>query len=141
MSFLPKPVHGHIPIWVGGHTAPAFRRAAKYGDGLHAAFTPIEDLRRHWAAVHTECETIGRDPAELELSTRVYLDPDGRMEPSKSLQGSADQIAEAVAVWTEAGVSHLILEPVARGGAEGRLDLIRRFVADIRPLISGASAG
>ena len=47
VSFLPKPVHGHIPIWIGGHTAPAFRRAAKYGDGLHAAFTPIDELRQH----------------------------------------------------------------------------------------------
>jgi probable F420-dependent oxidoreductase len=135
ISFLPKPVHGHIPIWVGGHTASAFRRAARYGDGLHAAFTPVEELARHWAAVRSECEKIDRDPDELQLSTRVYLDPEGRMEPTKSLQGGAGQLAEAVAQWAEAGVAHLILDPVARGGSEGRLELIRWFVNDVRPLI------
>ena len=136
VSFLPKPVGRHIPIWVGGHTAPAFRRAAKYGDGLHAAFTPIEDLRLHWAAVQAECEKIDRDPGELELSTRIYLDPDGRMEPAKSLQGDDAALAAGVAQWAEVGVSHLILDPVTGGGARGRLALIRRFMTDVRPLIA-----
>ena len=33
-GFQPKPAQKpHPPIWVGGHTGPAIRRAAKYGDG------------------------------------------------------------------------------------------------------------
>ncbi len=33
-GFQPKPVQSpHPPIWIGGHTGPAIRRAAKYGDG------------------------------------------------------------------------------------------------------------
>ena len=33
-GFQPKPVQKpHPPIWIGGHTNPAIRRAAKYGDG------------------------------------------------------------------------------------------------------------
>ena len=32
VGFLPKPVQKpHPPIWVGGHTRPAFRRIARYG--------------------------------------------------------------------------------------------------------------
>jgi hypothetical protein len=73
----------------------------------------------------------------LELSARVYLDPEGRMEPAKSLQGDDAELAASVARWAEAGVSHLIVEPVAGGGATGRLELIRRFATDVRPLIAG----
>jgi len=135
VAFLPKPVQGHIPVWVGGNSAAAFRRVAKYGDGLHAAFTPLAELREHWAAVRVECEKIKRDPASLVLSTRLYLDPDGTMEPEKSVQGDAAQMIETVSRWAEAGVSHLVLDPVARGGAQGRLEAIRRFVADVRPQI------
>jgi alkanesulfonate monooxygenase SsuD/methylene tetrahydromethanopterin reductase-like flavin-dependent oxidoreductase (luciferase family) len=31
-SFLPKPVHNHIPIWVGGESNIALRRTVRYGD-------------------------------------------------------------------------------------------------------------
>ena len=35
MKVQPKPAHP-IPIWVGGRSEPAFRRAAARGDGFHA---------------------------------------------------------------------------------------------------------
>ena len=41
IGFQPKPVQQpHPPIWVGGHTGPALRRAAELGDGStdHAWF-------------------------------------------------------------------------------------------------------
>jgi len=133
VTFLPKPVHGHIPVWVGGHSERAFQRVARYGDGLHAAFTPLDALAQHWASVHRACEGIGRDPGELELSTRLYLDPDARMDAAVSLQGDDDDIAAAIAPWAELGVTHIVLDPVARGGAAGRLELVQRFASQIRP--------
>lgn len=33
--FLPKPVHGSIPIWVGGNIRTAVRRTTRWGDGWH----------------------------------------------------------------------------------------------------------
>ncbi len=73
------------------------------------------------------------------LSTRVYLDPGGRMDAAKSLQGGDAELVASIERWAEVGVSHLILEPVAGGGAQGRMDLIRRFVGDVRPLIAEGS--
>jgi len=52
----PLPISKDLPIWVGGNSAPAYRRAAKYGDGF---FGPVEGFAEYAAAV----EELG-DPAK-----------------------------------------------------------------------------
>jgi probable F420-dependent oxidoreductase len=131
VGFEPKPVQQPVPIWVGGATDAAFRRVARFGHGFHAAFQPLEVVAREWQAVQAACEDIDRDPAELTLSLRLYLDPEGRMEPEKSVAGEPEQMRERIAQLTEAGVRHVLLDPVARGGVAGRLDAVRQFMADV----------
>lgn len=131
VGFSPKPEARRIPVWVGGSSAAAFRRTARFGDGFHAAFEPVDRVAEEWAEIGAACEAIDRDRGEIELSVRVYLDPEGRMEPAKSLQGSADQMADTVARWREIGVTHLGLDVVAAGGSAGRLDALRAFMADV----------
>lgn len=133
VGFSPKPPDRTIPIWVGGSSAAAFRRAARFGDGFHAAFEPIERVSNEWAEIETACQAIGRDRGELDLSVRLYLDPESRMEGPKSIQGSADRMAETVGRWREIGVTHLGLDVVAPGGAAGRLDAFRAFMTDVAP--------
>jgi probable F420-dependent oxidoreductase len=66
----PKPVQTpHPPIVVGGHAAPALRRAARFGDGwygfgltVEAAALAVQDLRRLRAPT-------GRPPLEISLTT------------------------------------------------------------------------
>jgi len=133
VGFEPKPIQQPVPVWVGGSTDAAFRRAARFGHGFHAAFQPLEVVRDEWRAVHAACEAIDRDPGELTLSVRLYLDPDSRMEPEKSVAGSAAQMRERMDQLAEAGVRHVLLDPVARGGVAGRLDAVRQFMADVAP--------
>lgn len=131
VGFEPKPIQQPVPVWVGGATPAAFRRTARFGHGFHAAFQPIEVVRDEWRAVGAACEAIGRDPAELTLSLRLYLDPDARMEPAKSVAGSPQQMRDRLAELTAAGVQHVLLDPVAKGGVEGRLDAVRQFMTDV----------
>ena len=35
-----------IPIWIGGHSEPAYRRSVRLGDGWHGAFQSPERPRR-----------------------------------------------------------------------------------------------
>ena len=133
VGFSPKPPNGRIPIWVGGNSPAAFRRTARFGDGFHAAFEPIERVTEEWAQIGEACEAAGRDRGEIELSVRVYLDPAAAMEAPKSLQGSPDQMADTVGRWAEIGVTHLGLDVVAGGGSAGRLDALRAFMADVAP--------
>jgi probable F420-dependent oxidoreductase len=62
----PKPVGGSVPIVIGGHTKGAARRAARHGDG----FFPARDdkLEECLAEIKAECDRIGRDPGEIEIT-------------------------------------------------------------------------
>ena len=133
VGFSPKPIQQPVPVWVGGSTTAAFRRTARFGQAFHAAFEPQETVAAEWAGVGEQCDEIGRDRSEIELSTRLYLDPEARMGAGVSLQGSAEQMIDTVAQWAGIGVSHLLLDVVGPGGADGRLDILRAFMADVAP--------
>lgn len=133
VGFEPKPVQSPFPIWVGGSTPAAFRRAARFGQAFHAAFQPREELASAWSQIQRECEAIGRDPAELSFSLRIYLDPACAMPASKSIAGGKDQMLETIGNLREMGISHLLLDPVARGGVPGRLDAVCAFMEDVAP--------
>ena len=140
LGLQPKPPQGHVPVWVGGSTEPAFRRAARYGDGFHAAFTPAAELAEQWARVRALCEQRGRDPATVELSARVYLDPTGTARPDVSVAGGSEQMLEQIAAYGAIGVSHLLLDITAPGGVAGRTEAMRRFAAEIMPKVPAMPA-
>lgn len=47
LNMQPKPVQSPLPIFLGGHSRPALRRAAAVGDGWLAARMTPDDLREH----------------------------------------------------------------------------------------------
>lgn len=135
VGFSPKPIQETVPIWVGGNSTAAFARTARYGHAFHAAFQPVETVAEEWSGVGRQCELVGRDRAELELSCRLYLDPEGHMDAPVALQGSAEQMIDTVGAWTEIGTDHLLLDVVGSGGPDGRLDKLRAFMADVAPRV------
>ena len=131
VRFEPKPIQNPVPIWVGGNSPGAFRRAARYGQGFHAAFQPLSIIEKQINEVKRCCEAINRDPDELTWSTRVYLDPDSLMESSKSIAGSRQQMLSTIAQMEAIGLSHVVLDPVAPGGITGRLEAVERFMLEV----------
>jgi probable F420-dependent oxidoreductase len=131
VGFEPKPVQQPVPVWVGGATPAAFRRAARYGHGFHAAFQPLDVVRREWGEVRAACEALGRDPDELTLSLRLYLDPDSVMPAETSVAGDAAAMLDRLGELARAGVRHVVVDPVARGGQPGRLEAVRAFMTDV----------
>lgn len=63
----PKPVAGRVPIVIGGHTKGAARRAARLGDGFFPARPDTLDACLE--EIRSECDRIGRDPGEIEITT------------------------------------------------------------------------
>jgi alkanesulfonate monooxygenase SsuD/methylene tetrahydromethanopterin reductase-like flavin-dependent oxidoreductase (luciferase family) len=133
VGFEPKPIQTPVPVWVGGNTDAAYRRAARYGSGLHAAFEPRDVVAEAWQQVLRHTEALGRDPAAMTLSVRLYLDTVGSMDPAKSIHGSPAEMQDQVARWGEIGVGHLVLDPVAPGGIPGRRDAALAFAESVLP--------
>lgn len=133
VGFSPKPPDRRIPVWVGGNSPAAYRRTARFADGFHAAFEPVERVAEEWRDIGQACEAAKRDRSEITLSVRLYLDPAAAMKSEVSLQGSVDQMVDTVGRWRDIGVDHLGLDVVAAGGSAGRLDALRAFMADVAP--------
>jgi alkanesulfonate monooxygenase SsuD/methylene tetrahydromethanopterin reductase-like flavin-dependent oxidoreductase (luciferase family) len=89
----PKPVQKpHPPIWVGGESGPALRRAARIGDAWYPIGTnpqnPLDSLARLKAQMdRLRRLTIeaGRDPKTVGLSLRVTVF--GETAPARASDG------------------------------------------------------
>ena len=83
--FEPKPVQQpHPPIWVGGESTPAMRRAVRHGDAWHPIYSnprhPLDTLARMADAIkrlRRLAEENNRDPASVGIAT-ILRQLDGR---------------------------------------------------------------
>jgi probable F420-dependent oxidoreductase len=116
VDFLPKPVQRpHPPLWIGGRSDAAVRRAARSGDAWHPSHLTVDELRRQIPQLRAECERAGRSPEEVTVATRRKLvrapsAPDAEAEADRVLQGDPGAIAATVAELEQVGVAHLIVE-------------------------------
>lgn len=67
-----------VPLYVGGHSAPAIRRATRSADGWIGAQLGVGDLRQMVHDLHAALEEQGRDPVAFEIKATplVLADPD-----------------------------------------------------------------
>lgn len=115
IEFSPKPLQEEgIPIWIGGHTARALRRAVAFGQQWHpiglrppAGLDPTE-LGRLREKLIRFCEEGGRNPESLGIAFRC---PANFSESSNQLlSGSPAQWVEDLAAYHAVGVGHITLD-------------------------------
>jgi probable F420-dependent oxidoreductase len=106
IAFNPK---GHVPIWCGGESAGAQRRAATHGDAWFPYFarvTPDELARRY---DNVKRQAGGRD-VQLNCCLSVEVtDQPVTQEPDR-LRGTPEQIADALERFADTGVTHVALQ-------------------------------
>ncbi|RLT38492.1 MAG: TIGR03619 family F420-dependent LLM class oxidoreductase [Chloroflexi bacterium] len=61
-----------IPLWVGGRSKPAQRRAARFGDAWMPFVTTPEHFAQGLANVRSEAEALGRDPASIRPALQLW---------------------------------------------------------------------
>jgi probable F420-dependent oxidoreductase len=118
--FLPKPVQiPTIPIWIGGHSKAAIRRAARLGDGWHpiggVPTIPLEpeDVAADILVLGEYAQKAGRDPRTIRIALKGSLfDREKQIAPGKRRRfiGSAEEIASDIRDYRAVGVDTMIFD-------------------------------
>jgi probable F420-dependent oxidoreductase len=103
-GLAPAPVQRPIPIWLGGSSAPAYRRMGRLADGWFPQVRPGPPLDDAVAQVGAAAEAAGRDPATVGMEGRVSWTTDG-----------VPKLVDQVGRWRDAGATHLGINTMGAG--------------------------
>ena len=115
--FSPKPTQKNgIPIWLGGNSEIAIKRAARLGDGWHVTGATPERFREgidlirprlngrpFTFSLRVEVDASGQLPSE-------FAGPDGSRR--RRLPADIDAASKAIEAYGQIGVEHVIIVPV-----------------------------
>jgi probable F420-dependent oxidoreductase len=146
--FEPKPIQKpHPPIWIGGESPPAIRRAARLGDGWYpATHNPqfLLDTPQKYAAALARMKQAaadaGRDPETIDRALYAIrpANPEPQMENGtrRMFTGSLDDICADIAAYRAEGVGTIIFQ-IQEPDLNAAIDRIRWLTDTVFPAARG----
>lgn len=147
---LPKPVQrGGIPVWIGGHTGAAVRRAGTLGDAWHPigmrppAMLGPDEYAAKVQELHGWARRAGRDPKAITLTIRVPMEVRGKNAKAAAgdrppFQGTAAEVVDDIRRYQALGVSHFVFDHTVQE-LRAVLTNLERFASDVRPKVARAA--
>lgn len=139
VAFGPPPVQpGGPPIWVGGSSAGARRRAGRVGAAWHPVGTPVGEIGKQAMVVREAAEAAGQPMPEVAPRLPIAFGdaPAGQMTAGRLsiLQGEPEQLVAAFQGYARAGVAEAV---VLFGSPDGAfvVEQMERFMAEVAPHI------
>ena len=133
--FSPYPAKGSdLPIWIGGNSSPAIRRAATIADGWHpVGLTPAE---LEEGVAELGARSAGR-AVTVSLRTNIELLATGETSrgyqaPGHAPRGSAADITSELRAYEDAGLEHAVLWLFHESWDELE-SRVRLFAAEVMP--------
>jgi alkanesulfonate monooxygenase SsuD/methylene tetrahydromethanopterin reductase-like flavin-dependent oxidoreductase (luciferase family) len=134
------PAAGPVPLWIGGASTAARRRAAAVGDGWIPLFLPVDQYGPAVAELRRETEAAGR-PAEAvtpAVVVFVHVGADGTSEAQAREQG-CQWLSELYGLPTKAFHRHLVAGP-AEDCATALLRFAQAGARHIVVMVAGVGA-
>jgi probable F420-dependent oxidoreductase len=134
LGLAPRPVQSPVPIWIGGSSNAALRRAAARGDGWLPQGTPRRDMPSKIAYLRAHLEDPDK-PFVITGGQFVYVgEPSWELGPGHAT-GTPERIAERLRSYEEMGVNNLMLHFRSRSLDE-LVDQVDAFGADVATLLT-----
>jgi probable F420-dependent oxidoreductase len=140
VGLKPRPVQSpRPPIWVGGSSPAALRRAARFGDGwLPQSLGPDPKLLGTLRTLRNELR--GGAPMDIGgIADFLYVGspPSGLELPRGTVAGSAEKVADYLRAFAEAGVGQVQVRFPSRTATE-LCDQVAAFGAEVAPLVNAS---
>lgn len=142
---VPHPVQKpHPPIWIGGHSRPALRRVAKYGDGWHpvgataASPLPPEEFQGLLDQLKGMMEAEGREFDTLTISLKAPSYDPGQVPGGHDrllFTGEPERIAEDLRTYKDMGVDEVIFDFRSPPSSK-TIDNMSHFMTAVAPLVT-----
>ncbi|MGC2494755.1 LLM class F420-dependent oxidoreductase [Candidatus Binatus sp.] len=137
MRFGPRPAAGNIPIWVGGISRRAIRRAVELGDGWHGTRMNPDQVAERIGWIREIATRRGRNLNGFAISHRVYLgfapkwiETGGYVE---GILAPPAEIADYLNRFAAIGVDELLISPL---GSDPLAKFLDRFDTEVRPQLA-----
>ena len=141
MHVKPKPLQpGGPPIWVGGTSPAALRRAAKFAAVWQPTPMSLADLKAGQLALTAACDRLGRaDVPETRMSFRVLfpaITGDAISAPRAIGQGTPEQVAADLRqLRDDVGVDSFQINFNGCHSLAQILDSMELFMTEVKPLV------
>jgi probable F420-dependent oxidoreductase len=149
LGYRQEPASPPVPLWIGGSSAAARRRAAAVGDGWAPLFLTPDDYESALATLRRETEAAGRDPDAVEPAMVVFArvgDEDAAPVqgaqwlsdlygvPAKAFDrylvaGPPESCAAALSQYVEAGARHIVVMVADTGAVHHFAQVRAAFMA------------
>jgi probable F420-dependent oxidoreductase len=104
-----------IPIWIGGSSEVAVRRAARIADGFFPNQRELAEDEANLRMLHDELAKVGRDAANFGIESRINL-----------VNDDEDDWKRRYAFWREHGATHITLATIVQP-SEADFDHLERL--------------
>lgn len=147
VSTAPLPIaEGGLPVWVGGSSPAALRRAARLGEGWHPVAATVGEIRERLPVLAAEAERVQRPVPALAPRLPVRITASALPEAGRVAgQGTLEQIHADFTELEQLGATHVLVDtylfpgdPQARGTAQQDRELLEELSAQVFDTATGS---
>jgi len=139
----PKPANSGPPIWIGGNSRAAIRRAAKFGDAWVPFAASVDEIEVGLTMLRDLTEDRPVPQIATEMSIRVIVDGKPKPEPRSgsntdyetTVEGRPDEVIQALQAYQKVGLDYVICIFYA-DQIDDLLDQMQIFAQQIMPHFS-----